>query len=527
MRNFLASIFCLVSLSLSAQNIEAVRANLSFPDTDEKNMSTAELKIFNSGIYVLQISDIDLFSRYGHQPFGVSDTAFQLQPLDTHTVVVSFFPEQNIQHKMELVVKTSSGFGHLNISLLGQGDFSIPYYSSTKNKSGAALRSELANLVDQNYNSLGYTNARDNMYASIDNTNGQVEGVYTGRTATFNTRSGANSNNFNCEHTFPQGKFNKNEPMRSDIHHLFPTDVQANSERGNDPFGVVTNASWSVGGSKSGNGNFEPRDVQKGASARGMMYFVLRYQDYGNFYQGQENILLQWHNQYPPSADERARNLAIENLQNNRNPFVDYPQFMDRMNSLTGSADLPQAKELYLSDDTIKLAKAAGRYDYTFVAYNPGNAQVTLSNFNLSDTSLRFTNGNPGSITLAPQTAQRVLISFNSGEIYAAETLTMDSDVPGKANISIPIKSGEKTPVSVGEYEDPNWLIYPNPADEYLMFENIPEGSELEVYDLNGRLLIDQLVEERLEIEQLPEGQYILNIESPAGLMQQRKITIK
>jgi endonuclease I len=96
-----------------------------------------------------------------------------------------------------------------------------------------------------------------------------------------------NNYDVNCEHTFPQGNFNQNLPMRSDIHHLFPTDVDANSTRGSLRFGnVVSGVDWSEGGSQRGlNGSgeqvFEPRDGQKGMSARGILYFLARYQNYG------------------------------------------------------------------------------------------------------------------------------------------------------------------------------------------------------------------------------------------------------
>ena len=62
------------------------------------------------------------------------------------------------------------------------------------------------------------TSARDQMYASIDNLNGQVE--YATRAVRLHSARVQLTNNFNCEHTFPQSFYNSNVPMRSDIHQL-------------------------------------------------------------------------------------------------------------------------------------------------------------------------------------------------------------------------------------------------------------------------------------------------------------------
>src|SRR5690606_18193538 len=50
-----------------------------------------------------------------------------------------------------------------------------------------------------------------------------------------------NSNHVNTEHTWPQSKFLQAPKgfMKTDIHHLYPTDSKANSIRGNHPFGEV------------------------------------------------------------------------------------------------------------------------------------------------------------------------------------------------------------------------------------------------------------------------------------------------
>ncbi|MDO9183894.1 MAG: endonuclease [Bacteriovorax sp.] len=141
--------------------------------------------------------------------------------------------------------------------------------------------------------------------------------------------------NINCEHTWPQSKFNKsfnNELQKSDMHHLFPTDSRANSTRGNYEFAeVVTNLNLkNCEASKSGasvvsggNTYFEPPSEHKGNVARAIFYFSVRYKMILS--QEQQTFLKKWNEQDPVDDAEMTRNNEIEKLQGNRNPFIDFP----------------------------------------------------------------------------------------------------------------------------------------------------------------------------------------------------------
>ncbi len=527
----------LFSLSLDAQNLAVVDDTLSFPTTTELTASTLPLKVYNSNFSPMQVVDIDFFKIYGDAPFTLSDTAFTVQPGDTHTVQISFLPEHNIMHEMALVVKTNSGFGHIPVVLMGQGTYSKTYYSTSENKSEAALKTALKARIGQGYNSLGYNTARDNMFMTIDNqmTNGQMasvntlECIYTGTVITgYSSRSAAQSGNpqFNTEHTYPQGMFNSNEPMKSDIHHLYPTTNSSNSQRGNDPFGVVSNASWNQGGSKSGGGKFEPRDVQKGATARSMMYFVLRYQDYNSFFQGQESVLRSWHNQFPPTAIDERRNDDIAAVQGNRNPFTDYPQFAERITSLVTNAAPTAVKSLYVSDDTIKLAQGAGTYNYSYVVYNDGNQPLNLTNFSLNDPGLNFVGGNPGALVLAPQTERAIEISFTSAISYPS-SLNYDVDVSGTTSITTPIVAGRS--IGLSELDNVVLSIYPNPTSGLL---NLSLGSEevekVWVSNITGVVKEVKLTENsQVDLRNEPAGFYLISVLSKSGLISSTRFILK
>ena len=147
--------------------------------------------------------------------------------------------------------------------------------------------------------------------------------------------------------------------MRTDIHHVVPTDGYVNNRRANYPFGEVTNDTWmSNNGSKVGQNTFgsysgvvfEPIDEFKGDIARILLYFAVRYEDEvtdnswdnhtttNNPLNGTNNqvyetwylqLLYKWHNDDPVSAREIKRNNEAYIFQGNRNPFIDFPEYVN------------------------------------------------------------------------------------------------------------------------------------------------------------------------------------------------------
>lgn len=298
-------------------------------------------------------------------------------PLDIQHLTLVFKPKQNIKYVGFLLLFFKDGSTSL-LELKGDGIVSNSYYQSTFNLWEKELFDELRKITGQGYVNLGYNVARDRMYGQIDNHQGMVTCVYTGRSALFNTRAGANSNSFNTEHTWPQSFYNQREPERADLHHIFPTDVNANSKRANYPFAWVTNSTWSEGGSKLGNNFFEPRDEHKGVLSRSMLYFIVRYGNAGNFWGNQESIFRQWSDLYSPDSLEIRRNDEIFKYQKNRNPFIDCPEFISRINSFSNPTPRVLFQELNNFTDEVSVShfaldqKSAPNY-----VLNVGNTPLT------------------------------------------------------------------------------------------------------------------------------------------------------
>ena len=140
--------------------------------------------------------------------------------------------------------------------------------------------------------------------------------------------------------------------MYSDLFALYPCDAHVNGNRGVDPYGEVTNPVWvSLNGGKRGpctypgytGSVFEPIDAYKGDLARTYFYMATRYYTEDAAWPGSPMtdgadilpwavpMLLEWHQQDPVSQKEMDRNGTIFGLQMNRNPFIDHPEFAQRV----------------------------------------------------------------------------------------------------------------------------------------------------------------------------------------------------
>jgi endonuclease I/chitodextrinase len=169
---------------------------------------------------------------------------------------------------------------------------------------------------------------------------------------------------YNREHIIPQSTFGSAAPMVSDAHFITPTDGKVNGQRSSYPHGTVGTTTWtSLNGSKLGSSSvagysgtvFEPIDEFKGDIARMYFYFATRYETTVSGYSypmfnGTSNqvfttaflnMLLAWNSQDPVNAREIARNNAIYDTQNNRNPYIDHPEYVQQVWNPSADSQAP------------------------------------------------------------------------------------------------------------------------------------------------------------------------------------------
>ncbi len=233
------------------------------------------------------------------------------------------------------------------------------YYDAAVGKADAQLKTAIFNII-KGHTERTYADLWTDFQSTDKRADGKVWDMYSNCTFTFVTDQdrgsggGSECEYYNREHSFPKSWFNDGYPMYTDLFHLYPTDKYVNNQRGNYPFGETSSPSKVYGnGSKLGNSTFtgytgfvfEPIDEYKGDFARTYFYMVTRYEDKisswssehlaGNSYPGLNawsvNLLLKWHRLDPVSAKETNRNNAVETIQKNRNPFIDYPMFAEHI----------------------------------------------------------------------------------------------------------------------------------------------------------------------------------------------------
>jgi endonuclease I len=153
---------------------------------------------------------------------------------------------------------------------------------------------------------------------------------------------------YNREHSFPSSWFEDLSPMKSDLHQVFPVDGYMNSIRSSHPFGDVGYSTYeSANGTLRGNSDlcsyggrvFEPIDDFKGDVARAQLYMSIRYRGEDGGWSSSEatdgavledwylETMIAWHLLDPVSSKEQDRNDEIQDIQHNRNPFVDHPEY--------------------------------------------------------------------------------------------------------------------------------------------------------------------------------------------------------
>ncbi len=234
------------------------------------------------------------------------------------------------------------------------------YYQAADGLSGAALQAKLSEIINNKKKDVGYSG----VWTAYKTTDIKPDGIhirdwYSNSTNyVYGTDQGGSYSQegdcYNREHTVPQSWFSEQSPMKADVVHVVPTDGWVNNLRSNFPFGMVDPATikpkehvmneYCMKGSSITPGYngivFEPNDENKGDIARIYFYMATCYYDKcGNWSGGifedaglvdwTMNMMMEWAKNDPIDEVELARNDAVKKVQNNRNPFVDYPGLED------------------------------------------------------------------------------------------------------------------------------------------------------------------------------------------------------
>jgi hypothetical protein len=390
------------------------------------------------------------------------------------------------------------------------------------------------------HNDLGYdgaNGARAKMYGNCDNQSGTVTCVYGGYTATHpygstNTSiSLPNGSIINAEHTIPQSFFNQDAPMRGDMCHLFPTYALWNNVRNNFPFSEIPDAQttqWHIllnaatssipssnidAYSEAKAGTYEPREIQKGNTARAIFYFYTIYGDKMNNPPYNHPItdvasvqtLYNWHIQDPVTAADIVRNDCIKSYQGNGNPYIDHPEWVAEV----FGCNITIPVEL-----TTFNGKNQGNYNaLTWETASEKNAQYVAIERKDKESWGEIGRVKAAGNTLIPQKYNFDDVKPNPLSIYRLRMVDFDGTEAFSKTITI---ENEKKAFSL--------KMFPNPAKDFVTFRattNEKQAFELSVTDIAGRVLIHRNypvesgnIEEQINISALPNGIYFFTFDN-------------
>lgn len=394
------------------------------------------------------------------------------------------------------------------------------YYDSATG-TGYPLKTQLYNIIkghsEQTYDSLWTafqtTDKKSNgkvwdMYSDIPGSTPPYE--YTFISDQCGNYSGEGSC-YNREHSFPKSWFNDGYPMYTDLFHLCPTDGYVNGMRSNNPYGETSSPTWtSDNGSKVGPCSypgytgtvFEPIDEYKGDFARAYFYMATRYENVITGWAGSamldgssdkcftdwaKNLLIEWSNADPVSQKEIDRNNAIYQIQHNRNPYIDHPEWVECVWNSNCSG-------VFFTSSPINQTNINQSYSYT-VTYTGDGAVLTCETkptwLNFSSNTLSGTSTTIGDYSVSFKLTDGTSTIYQNFTITVnpeGQTEIINTDVstcPPTGFSTYSVASSENWLCTNGYYEanayggdvaSDDWLIFPavnfnNYTNEILSFD--------------------------------------------------------
>lgn len=266
------------------------------------------------------------------------------------------------------------------------------YYDGTENLTGEELKGQLHRIL-RGHEVRYYAEFRDVILPDLFEDPANEDNIILFYKNASIPKTDFASNNepdfWNREHTWPKshGFPNDADTAFTDVHNLTPSDATVNSSKSNKDFNEVAHTTENEEGEAPDtytNADFwEPRDEVKGDVARILFYMSTRYEsaaldlklvDRKSFSGDPVGVLytlIRWHASDPVDETERTRHEKAYGYQNNRNPFVDHPEWVA---DIWGDASSPN----------ISLNQLNFSPDFGMVAYGESlTQQYRVNGYNL------------------------------------------------------------------------------------------------------------------------------------------------
>ena len=288
------------------------------------------------------------------------------------------------------------------------------YYDSAQGLEGDALKKALYDII-KNHTEKSYGDARYILDETDQDPNNpsNVLTIYSAHSVSGTWDNGVT---WNREHVWSVSRGmtdpnNDDYGPSTDLHNLRACIPDINTDKSNRWFAECStkyyyNSTWT--GSYYAGADWDatqfywkPRDEDKGDVARIMFYMATRYEGES----GEPNLelidyipasnsstepkyalfqdLYQWHIDDPVSDFERNRNNVIYSYQNNRNPYIDHPEWVE--SAFQSTADLANSKkeavvyELYPnpSEEEIRIKGLNKKLTYEYSIYDSKGSLIS------------------------------------------------------------------------------------------------------------------------------------------------------
>ncbi|GAB3342877.1 hypothetical protein GCM10027429_33000 [Marivirga atlantica] len=445
------------------------------------------------------------------------------------------------------------------------------YYDGANGLNGEELKLALHKII-RGHKVFTYGDFRDEILPTLDEDPDNSDNIILFYKNASIPKANFASNNqqdfWNREHTWPKshGFPDESDTAYTDVHNLRPSDASVNTSKSNKDFNDVENISENAEGEAPDtytNSDFwDPRDEIKGDVARILFYMATRYEsdfldlelvdrisgsndpELGVLY-----TLIKWHEQDPVDQYEIDRHEGAYGYQENRNPFIDHPEWVSE---IWGSTTAP----------TLIIDQRNFNPDFGYIPLGESLVQTyTINAYNLeSDISVSVaspffvsTDGNSFSseITLSDDgsEAQTYTVYLKYEPANSDESIVLDvthTTTGDTENFEVQGNEGEKPILTIqearqkslddvvtvagvvidaGNNSDDNRVIYDGTAG--IMVRSFDTGNESANYTLGDSILVTGGLgsyNELLQIEKSPITIELLK--SNATLPEPQEITI-
>lgn len=242
--------------------------------------------------------------------------------------------------------KSFNLFVALLLGLVVNAQIPAGYYYGTDGLSGQQLKTRLHQII-RNHKVYTYSQIKDVLKDLDEDPNNSDNIIMFYKNNSIPKADFANGNDsWNREHTWPKshGFSSESDTAYTDVYNLRPADASVNNSKSNKDFNdvahIAANEEGDAPNTYTDSYYWEPRDEIKGDVARILMYMDTRYESSrldlelvdrrtfsGDPELGVLYTILRWHMLDPVDDEERARHEGAFGYQQNRNPFIDHPEF--------------------------------------------------------------------------------------------------------------------------------------------------------------------------------------------------------